>query len=75
MKGLLLVGAAVVAVAATFTLHSAEKESAAFALYTGVCDASGTACDFLSRYRTSAETAAIVNFSSEMPQALMLIIR
>ena len=75
MKGLLLVGAAVVAVAATFTLHSAEKESAAFALCTGIESSFVSASPFLSRYRTSAETAAIVNFSSEMPQALMLIIR
>ena len=75
MKGLLLVGAAVVAVAATFTLHSAEKESAAFALYTGIESSSVSAATFLSRYRTTGETPSLAKFSSENPSFFFIIIR
>ena len=63
------------AVAAAHALCSAEKESAAFALYTGVDSASGSTPAFLSRYRTSGETAEIAGFSSEKPPVFMLVIR
>ena len=75
MQKLLIVGAAVAAMSATFTLHSAEKESAAFALYTGIDSSSVSASTFLSRYRTSGETASLAKFSSEKPSFFVIIVQ
>ncbi len=75
MKRLLLVGVAAAAMSATFTLHSAEKESAAFTLYTGMSSDYGTATSLLSRYSTFDESDEISEFSSEKRRFFMIVVK
>lgn len=75
MKGLLLVGVAAAAMSATFTLHSAEKESAAFTLYTGMSSDYGTATSLLSRFSTFVESDALSEFSSEKRPIFMILVK
>ena len=75
MRKLLVVGAAVATMSVTFALHSAEKESAAFILYTGMSSDYGTATSLLSRFSTFDESDALAEFSSEKRPCFMIVVK
>jgi hypothetical protein len=56
-------------------LMAAEKVSAGFTLCTGISHEVGVAETFLSRYRTSCDSSAMEEFSSEKRPSFILIVQ
>lgn len=56
-------------------LMAAEKVSAGFTLCTGISHEVGVAETFLSRYRTSLDSRAMEEFSSEKRPSFILVIQ
>ena len=57
------------------SLMAAEKVSAGFTMCTGISDEVGVAETFLSRYRTSCDSSAMEEFSSEKRPSFILVVQ
>ncbi|MBQ2632094.1 MAG: hypothetical protein IJG13_20650 [Kiritimatiellae bacterium] len=67
--------ALIMGVLAYASLMAAEKVSAGFTLCTGISHEVGVAETFLSRYRTSLDSSAMEEFSSEKRPSFILVIQ